>query len=67
MKNLDIHYNYGVLCVNRELGSWNRLNSSYKWDIIELSGGMNDDNKHKYNGFYYGSKSEFFKSGKISG
>lgn len=45
----------------------NRLNLSYKINIIKLSGGVDDDNKYKYNGFYYGSKSEFFKSSKISG
>lgn len=33
------------------------MNSSYKLDIIKLSGGMDDDNKYKYNGFYYRSKS----------
>ena len=26
---------------------------------------MDDDNKYKYNGFYYRSKSEFFKSRRL--
>ena len=37
-------------------------NGMLDYIYYKLSGGMDDDNKYKYNGFYYGSKSELFKS-----